>query len=150
MNRLPQFNTSSNSKEQTLFSSAKGLESRGGRSCEDVLPWQEGHRGFSQVTGDCLRRARFSPGRRFPTYQLDTFKSSFRLLVAYYRATKSSAKSDSLRIRGRSAEFRRSNRQPLLGFFKVWVAWRIFVPKRQRNRTIKAHGMITEVKVGNL
>ena len=59
------------------------------------------------------------------------------------------AKSDSLRVSGRSAEFKRSNRQPLLGILKFWVAWTIFVPEMPRNRTIRAHGMITVLTVGS-
>ena len=62
-------------------------------------------------------------------YQLDTLHSAFRLLVACCRATKSSAESDGLQIRNRSAGFKRSNRRPLLGILKFWVAWTIFAPQ---------------------
>ena len=43
-----------------------------------------------------LRVELVEPREEAPDYQLDTFNSAFRLLAAYYRATKSSAKSDSL------------------------------------------------------
>ena len=80
-----------------------------------------------------------------------------RTRSALHSASRSSAtarpetppKSDSLRVRGRSAESRRSYRHPLLGILKFRVAWTIFVPRMQRNRTIRAHGMITESTVGN-
>ena len=52
-------------------------------------------------------------------------------------------------IRGQSVGFQRLNRQPLLGILKFWVAWTIFLPQMQRNRTTRAHGMITELTVGN-
>ena len=83
------------------------------------------------------------------TYQYDTLNSAFRPLAACCRAAESSAEPDNPRIRGRSAGFQRSNRQPLLGILKFQVAWTIFVPQMQRNRTIRAHGMITELCVGN-
>ena len=71
------------------------------------------------------------------------------LSAACCRVAERSAEPDNPRIRGRSAGFQRSNRQPLLGILKFRVAWTIFVPRMQRNRTTRAHGMITESSVGN-
>ena len=66
-------------------------------------------------------------------YPLGTLSSAFRLLAACCLATKSSAKSDGLRVRGQNAGFQRSNRQPLLGILEFWAAWTIFAPQMQRN-----------------
>ena len=82
--------------------------------------------------------------QRRPAYQHDTLDSAFCPLAA-----ESSAEPDNPRIRGRSAGFQKSNRQPLLGILKFRVAWTIFAPQMQRNRTTRAHGMITESSVGN-
>ena len=89
------------------------------------------------------------PGPTSRSYQYDTLNSEFRPLVACCRMAESSAEPDNPRIRVRSAGFRRSNRQPLIGILKFWIAWTIFVPQMQLNQTIKAHGMITELTVGN-
>ena len=82
-------------------------------------------------------------------YQHDTLDSAFRPMAACCRVAESSAEPDNPRIRGRSAGFQESNRQPLLGILRFRVAWTIFVPQMQRNRTTRAHGMITESSVGN-
>ena len=52
-------------------------------------------------------------------------------------------------FRGRNAGFQKSNRQPLLGILKFWVAWTIFAPQMRRYRTVRAHGMITGLTVEN-
>ena len=88
-------------------------------------------------------------GNRPGTYQLNMLNSAFRLLAACYLATKSYPKSDGLRIRGQNAGFQRSNRQPLLGILRFWVAWMIFTPQMRKNRTARAYGMVTELTVGN-
>ena len=85
----------------------------------------------------------------FESNQLDKLNSAFRLLVACSLAAKSSAKSDGLLVCGRNAGFLRSNRKPLLGILGFWVAWTTCTPQMQKNRTIRAYGMVTELTVGN-
>ena len=87
--------------------------------------------------------------RRPWAYQQDTLDSAFRPSAACCRAAEGSAEPDNPQISGRSAGFQRSNRQPLLGILEFRVAWTIFAPQMQRNRTIRTHGMITESCVGN-
>ena len=95
------------------------------------------------------KRERRTDSERLLPYQLDTLSSAFRLLAAYCRAAESSAESDGLRGRDRSTGLQRSNRQPLLGILKSWVAWTIFAPQMLHHRTRRARGIITALTVGN-
>ena len=126
------------------------IPARNGKSLSGFdapLPGVRGMNSFSAI------RIRMEPAdaAKNPSgpYQLDTLNSAFCPLAARCRAVESSSESDGLRVRGRSAGFQRSNRQPLLGILKFRVAWTIFAPQMRRYRTIRAHGMITELTVGD-
>ena len=125
------------------------------RSCR--LRGRAPRRSFPRPTVSSRRRQCFRPGdTRFrppPGRRAAINRTHSTLRSVLWRPAagwpKAPPEPDNPRISGRGDGFQRSNRQPLPGILKFRVAWTIFVPRMQRNRTIRAHEMITESCVGN-